>query len=215
MKGYYHHIRDFNNAARHLNRIEKSIYRDMIELYYDTEKPLPLDIDMLCHKVSARSEEERTAVQQVLKEFFICTELGHFHEVCDEIILDYWAYKGKKSAGGKASAAKRAARKEQVLNSRSTPVEHIVNKKQLNQKPETINHKPETIITTKLSVTDSLDIYFNNDFYLEAIKKYRPDLMPVLDQVVAMFRLFFTDIGSPRTDWPEQWVKWILKERIN
>ena len=43
MKHYPHHIRDFNQATRHLTRIERSVYRDLMDLYYDTELPLMLD----------------------------------------------------------------------------------------------------------------------------------------------------------------------------
>ena len=66
MKHYPHHIGDFDKATRHLTRIERSVYRDMIDLYYDTEQRLTLDFDSLCRKIIARSNEESTAVQQVL-----------------------------------------------------------------------------------------------------------------------------------------------------
>ena len=59
MHHYPHHISDFNNSTRHLTRIERSIYRDLIELYYDTENPLPNDVELLCRKIIARTEEER------------------------------------------------------------------------------------------------------------------------------------------------------------
>jgi len=49
MNYYPHHIGDFNSATRHLTRIERSVYRDLIELYYDTEAPLSRDVDKLCH----------------------------------------------------------------------------------------------------------------------------------------------------------------------
>lgn len=84
MKYYVHHIRDFNNATRHLTRIERSVYRDMIELYYDTEEPLPLDIAALCRKVVARTEEEKSAVLALLDEFFTETPEGWRNERCDE-----------------------------------------------------------------------------------------------------------------------------------
>jgi len=83
---YPHHIGDFNNATRHLNRIERSVYRDLIELYYDTEQPLSLDLKSLCRKIIARSDEEVAAVQDVLNEFFEHTENGWAHGRCDEEI---------------------------------------------------------------------------------------------------------------------------------
>ena len=66
MKHYPHHIGDFDKATRHLTRIERSIYRDLIELYYDTEQQLTLDMPALCRRIIARTNEESTAVEQVL-----------------------------------------------------------------------------------------------------------------------------------------------------
>src|SRR5688572_8482858 len=102
MNFYPHHIGDFNNATRHLTRIERSIYRDLIELYYDTELPLSLDLKALCRKVLARTEEESTAVEQVLNEFFTKTAQGWHHARCEQEISDYHANISAKSAAGKA-----------------------------------------------------------------------------------------------------------------
>ncbi len=123
MNYYPHHIGDFNSATRHLTRLERSVYRDMLDLYYDTEAPLMLDMDVLCRLLIARSNEERTAVEQVLNEFFTETEEGWRHSRCDSEIEKYHAQREAKSAAGKASAAKRAQKAQRPLNSRSTPVE--------------------------------------------------------------------------------------------
>lgn len=108
MNYYPHHIGDFNSATRHLTRIERSVYRDLIELYYDTEAPLCADVDKLCRLLIARSDEEQAAVVQVLGEFFVDTEQGWRHARCDAEIARYHGNKEAKSAAGKASAAKRA-----------------------------------------------------------------------------------------------------------
>lgn len=55
----------------------------MVELYYDTEKPLPCDVAAICRKVVARSEEEKSAVLALLDEFFVKTEDGYVHERCE------------------------------------------------------------------------------------------------------------------------------------
>lgn len=83
MNFYPHHIGDFDRATRHLTRIERSVYRDLMDVYYDTEKSLTLDLPALCRKILARSNEESTAVEQTLNEFFIKTPTGWYHERCD------------------------------------------------------------------------------------------------------------------------------------
>ncbi|RQW14692.1 DUF1376 domain-containing protein [Rhodobacteraceae bacterium CH30] len=98
MNYYPHHIGDFNSATRHLTRIERSVYRDLIDLYYDTEAELTLDFNALCRLIIARSDEERTAVEQVLNEFFTKTEQGWFHDRCDDEIQKYRANISAKSA---------------------------------------------------------------------------------------------------------------------
>lgn len=146
MNYYPHHIGDFNNSTRHLTRIERSIYRDMIELYYDTEQPLLRDVKALCRRLLARTEEEVTAVEQVLNEFFTETEQGWFHDRCDEEIQKYHANISNKSAAGKASAEARAAARaasNKGFASNSTDVEQPLNTRATNQEPRTNNQEPD------------------------------------------------------------------------
>lgn len=160
MNFYPHHIGDFNNDTRHLTRIERSIYRDLIELYYDTECPLIPDKDKLSRLVLASSQDELTAVEQVLNEFFDYTNNGYFHSRCHEIICDYKKNIKGKSKAGIASAKARKARKlkalheltdvEQVLNTCTTDVR--------NQKPETRNHKPIVKTKEKIVIPDGINI---------------------------------------------------------
>ena len=89
MNFYPHHISDFNNATRHLTRVERSVYRDAIELYYDSESVLTSDFDQLAKKLICRSEEEKTALKDVLSEFFDLHHDGYFHQRCDEEIAKY------------------------------------------------------------------------------------------------------------------------------
>lgn len=142
MNYYQHHIGDFDKATRHLTRIERSIYRDLIELYYDTEHPLTLDRVALCRKIIARTNEEATAVEQTLSEFFTETSTGWYHERCETEIGRYHNSTSQKAVAGKASALKRAAKKQEALNSDSTVVEQPLNGESTNQEPLTINQEP-------------------------------------------------------------------------
>ena len=147
MRSYQHHIGDFNNATRHLDRIERSIYRDLIELYYDTEGPLPLDIPTICRRILARSNEESTVVERSLNEFFTQTPAGWYHDRCEAEIEKYRSSNSQRALAGKASAAKKAAKRQQALNGESTSVEFPLNGESTvpqNHKPVTSNQKPET-----------------------------------------------------------------------
>jgi len=144
MKYYPHHIGDFNQATRHLNRIERSIYRDLIELYYDTEHSLTNDFPKLCRKIIATTDEEVTAVQQVLNEFFTETEHGWQHDRCEVEIERYRANSSAKAEAGKASAAARRAKMPKYTNTRSTDDQYPLNSSGTDEQL-TINHKPITI----------------------------------------------------------------------
>lgn len=124
MKHYPHHIGDFDRATRHLTRIERSVYRDLIDLYYDTEQRLTLDMASLCRRIIARSNEESTAVEQVLNEFFTETPTGWYHERCEAEIEAYRANNSQRAQAGKASAEAKRLKREQAINGKSTPVEH-------------------------------------------------------------------------------------------
>jgi uncharacterized protein YdaU (DUF1376 family) len=161
-----HHIGDFDRATRHLTRVERSIYRDLIDVYYDSECALPLDVAALCRKVVARTEEEKAAVLAVLDEFFHETPTGWFHDRCEEELAEYRKKSSQASSAGKASSLARAERRnaamranssenqresndrgtsvEHPLNDRGTGAQQNVNELATNQEPITNNHKPKT-----------------------------------------------------------------------
>lgn len=139
MNLYLRHIGDFNNATRHLTRVERSVYSDAIELYYDTEQPLQcVDTVALERRLLCRSDDEKQALQAVLAEFFVLTDAGYTHARCDAEIAKYRANTSAKARAGIASAA---ARKQNSTadQQKSTPVEHT----STNRKPLTDNHKPK------------------------------------------------------------------------
>lgn len=155
MKYYPHHIGDFDRATRHLTRVERSIYRDLIELYYDTEEQITLDRSALCRKIIARTDEEVTAVEQVLNEFFNETKNGWYHARCDEEIITYKRNASQKALAGKASAEARKLQKQRAITEKPKEnnniesiesVDHTLNARPtaVEQPSVTSNHKPVT-----------------------------------------------------------------------
>jgi uncharacterized protein YdaU (DUF1376 family) len=142
MHYYQHNIGDFDKATRHLTRLERSIYRDLIELYYDTEMQLNADIKHLCRKVLANSNEEATAVEQVLNEFFTKTPDGWYHDRCEEEIERFKSNISQRAEAGRKSAAVRQQKRQRALNGRSTGEQQSSNDAPTNQEPLTINQEP-------------------------------------------------------------------------
>jgi len=104
MNYYPHHIGDFNSATRHLTRLERGIYRDMLDLYYEKEQPLPSDQRMLFRRLLIISPEEVTAAKQVLEDYFVLTEAGWQNRRCDREIEEYRAGVRNGNAGARMRA---------------------------------------------------------------------------------------------------------------
>lgn len=221
MNYYSHHIGDFDRATRHLTRIERSVYLDLIFTYYDTEQPLTADVAALCRKIVARGEEEKAAVLAVLEEFFITTPSGWYHARCEQELDSYRKSNSQKSAAGKASAAARAARLQDLLNGNSTPVATTVNERSTNQEPRTNNQEPLTSnqepkkTRSKASATGTRlpEDWRPNPADLEYCKTERPDLLP--SRVAQNFYDYW--IAKPgaagrKLDWSATWRTWVRKE---
>lgn len=119
MHYYPHNIADFNNSTRHLTRVEQSVYRASIEMYYDTEQKLSTDINKLNRKLLCVTNEEKEALLTILDEFYIKHDDGFYHERCE---LEIAKYRANTSAKARAGIASAKARKE-----KSTGVEHAMN----------------------------------------------------------------------------------------
>lgn len=89
MNFYNFHINDFNAATRHLSHLERSFYRDLIDMYYDTEKPITGDLVALCRRLAVRNDDERQALQNVLDEFFTLKNCSYRHARIDREIKNY------------------------------------------------------------------------------------------------------------------------------
>ena len=157
MNFYPHHIGDFNNATRHLTRVERALYRDLIELYYDTEQPLPAgDIRAIARRVLAFDDAEIAIVRAILVEFFTLDGDVFRHSRCDAEIEKYRGNIANKKRAGLASAAIRT-------NKSVTPVEQTLNKRATNQEPLTKNQEPINSVTNvtggKPPAADSIFAY--------------------------------------------------------
>lgn len=185
--------------------MERSIYRDLIELYYDTEQPLTLDRAALCRKIIARSNEEVTAVEQTLNEFFTETATGWYHDRCETEIGRYHNSTSQKAVAGKASALKRAAEKQRALDGNPTAVEQTLNGTSTNQEPLTINQEPVKPLRKK-SAPMPADFTLN-----ESSTSYAQNRnLSIADELVS-FSNWHTAKGSTFKDWQAAWRTWCDK----
>lgn len=155
MNYYQHHIGDFNNATRHLSLVERAIYRDLLDMYYDTEQAIDAsNLDRLARRLQCSTDEQVVALKYVLEEFFKLDDGLYINNRCEREIAEFHSKRKQASEAGKASAKKRAAKKQQgdgggssndnqQVNESLTTVEDQLNENSSDEQL-TINHKPLT-----------------------------------------------------------------------
>lgn len=145
---YPRHIGDYQKDTGHLDMREDGAYQRLMDLAYDSEKPLTLDFDALCRKVRARSPEERAAVEVVLKDFWKRTAKGWVQKrILSEIERFRGFLKHQSDAGKKSAETRRNQRstgKQPPLNGGSTggQPESNLTENQRTREPE--NREPAT-----------------------------------------------------------------------
>ena len=125
MNFYPHYVAEFNNATRHLTLVERALYKDLIDRYYETEQPLTNDLERLL-KLLIYSEYTLEILTNILNEYFIPTENGWVNKRCEIEIEHFKAIQNKRSEAGKASGKARAKSK---INDRLTSDEQVLNKR--------------------------------------------------------------------------------------
>lgn len=150
MHYYQFNIGDYAKSTRHLTNTEDLIYRRLIDLYYDKEKPLIKDIVKLSRLINMRDNQDE--IKTVLEDFFTETEEGFKQFRIDSDIASYMAkaesarINGKK--GGRPRKTEDKAKKTQSVNSANPDETEVKAKKsesKANQEPRTINQEPLTI----------------------------------------------------------------------
>lgn len=109
MNYYQHHIGDFRSGTINMSRLSRWIYRDMLDVYYDTEKPLPLDFDLLCDMLGVESDEELKIVERLLRFKFVKTDDGYRNARCDKEISIYHTKAETAKANGRRGGRPRKA----------------------------------------------------------------------------------------------------------
>ena len=173
MHYYQHNIADYRKDTIHLTLLEHGCYRQLIDQYYLNEDPLPLDLTKVFRLLNARSDDEQTAIKNVINDFFTETENGFIHTRCDLEIQYYRDRIELASKAGKASAVKRKS------NDRATDVQQTFNQPITNNL--ITNNQLNTI------VQNDFDLFWNNypkktgkEAARKSFNKIRPNIEVVL-----------------------------------
>ena len=192
MHYYQFHIGDYRAATAHLSNDEDLAYRRLLDMYYDTETPIPLDIDW----VSRRLRLGQDVVQNVLRDMFTLSDDGWSHTRCDSEIQKYHS---------KADSARKAnqIRWGSVKDLKSDADQILTN-----------NHKPITNIVGARGTRLSQDWELSEDQKQFCVKE-RPDLDPV--KVSAGFKDYWISVAGAKgvkKDWDATWRNWVRNQRF-
>lgn len=111
MHQYPHHIGDFRGGTVNMTRLERWIYRDLLDVYYDKEQPLSLNLTDLCRDIGVRTDEEKAIVADLLGYKFVKTDQGYVHERCEEVLAEYRAKADVARENGKKGGRPRKEKK--------------------------------------------------------------------------------------------------------
>ena len=109
MNYYSFHVGDFSSHTSHLFRMEELAYRRMLDQYYLSESPLPLDPDRVARLIGMR--DQVAMVLEILSEYFVKSEHGWHNKRADEEILKY---KAKVSRATAANLSRWSEKKSDV-----------------------------------------------------------------------------------------------------
>jgi len=182
MNYYPHHIGDFRSGTFNMTRQERWVYRDMIDVYYDTEGPFPDDLVAIYKMMGVRSDEDKELVAAILLLKFELRPTGYHHVRCDEEIAAYRA---------KAETAKNNGKKggRPIKNNQEKPSGLSVGSNQVisgnpdetgskaNQEPITNNHNQiqEPIGASAPGASESLLTAMSEDQASTAKPEYPDD----------------------------------------
>jgi uncharacterized protein YdaU (DUF1376 family) len=106
VKWYKFAAAEYQIKTVHLSDAEDLAYRRLLDMAYLSEKPIPLDVNL----VSRRVRIDQDIVEQVLNEFFDKTESGYRNRRVEEEVEAYQVIVDRNRRGTEASVKKAAER---------------------------------------------------------------------------------------------------------
>lgn len=161
MHYYQHNIGDYRRDTSHLSMLEHGAYRLLMDWHYLSEEPIPKETNEVYRRLSARTEDERVAIQTVLKDYFEIGENGYFQGRCIAEIDAYRAKAKRAMTNGKLGG--RPPKTKEVI---------LANPEKTTSQANSITNKPINPLTNKVSKDTSADARMPDDLDVDAWTKW-------------------------------------------
>jgi uncharacterized protein YdaU (DUF1376 family) len=201
MNYYNFHIGDYISHTIHLSLEEDLAYRRLLDMYYDTELPIPNNIPLVSRKIRISAE----VVKTVLDEFFELTEEGFKNFRADNEIAEYQRFIEKQKANGSKGGRPKKSHRKPTANPTQS-------QKKPNQEPITNNQEPNKERTRGSRL--SADFVLPKE-WADWARQERPDLD--LRSVGEQFKDYWSakaGSGSTKLDWQATWRNWVRNQKM-
>ena len=214
MNYYRHHIGDYLKKTAHLSMAEHGAYGLMLQHFYATEKPLPVDRS-LYRLLRAETKAERAAVDSVIKQFWMQTPDGLVNKRAQQVLKEDLAFIEQARQRGRVGAEKRwgtpcqpyvnghanpnvipiGVTNAQAIAPTPTPNEELRQPSATSAEPKS---KRKTAIPEDLRLSEAMRE--------QALTRF-PDADA--DEMFTQFRAHHEAHGKVMKSWPQAWVTWV------
>jgi len=200
MNYYNFHIGDYISHTIHLSLEEDLAYRRLLDMYYDTELPIPNNIPLVSRKLRINAD----VVKTVLEEFFDLTEDGFKNFRAENEIAEYRKFIEKQKANGSKGGRPKKSHRKPTANPNQT-------QNNPNQEPITTNQEP--MVKTQRGSRLPTDWTLPDD-WADWAEKERPDLL--IYKTADSFRDFWISkpgAGGVTLNWEATWSNWVRSQK--
>jgi uncharacterized protein YdaU (DUF1376 family) len=201
MNYYNFHIGDYISHTIHLSLEEDLAYRRLLDMYYDTELPIPNNIPLVSRKLRINAD----VVKTVLDEFFDLTEDGFKNFRAENEIAEYRKFIEKQKANGSKGGRPKKSHRKPTANPTKT-------QNNPNQEPITTNQEPIVKATKGSRLSTNFEL---PETWTEFCQTERPDLNP--QKVFDTFKDYWTaKAGNQgvKLDWQATWRNWVRNQNV-
>ena len=196
-------IADYRSSTAHLSNDEDLAFRRLLDMYYDTELPIPLDSAWLARRIRVSIQ----AVESVLSDMFERREDGYHHKRCDAEIVKYQAFavSGKRGADirwGKGSDGG-------AIGSQSNPNANNNHNNNNNKNNNTTTKESRSPKGSRLLIENLPEDWFR------FCKAERPELDP--ERTFQQFRDYWIAVAGSKglkTNWFSTWRNWVRNQKM-